>query len=535
MADLDFSPPGVAAPDKPGRDDPRFDTLRGANPWLTLAAVALGVMMVALDGTVVGVANPTIAADLNASLAGLQWVTNGYLLALAVLLIVGGKLGDRFGRKKVFMIGVVGFALASLLCALSTSIGLLIAARVVQGIAGALLMPNTLAILRATFPENELNRAVGIWGGSSALAVASGPIVGGLLVEHVSWESIFLINLPLGLLTLVGSYFWIRESRDVSSARGFDFPGVGLLTGGLFLVIWGIIKAQERGWGSFYVLAFIVGGLVVLGLFVFRERTAKNPLLPLDIFSNRSLSAATVLSVVGFFSLFGILFFLGLYLQNVHGYSPVQTGVRLLPLTAVFVVSAPLGGLLTEKFGPRLPLVLGMVIVGFCFLGLTQLEEQSSYNAQWPFYLLIGVAFGLVVVASTEAIVGNASVERGGIAGGLQSTAQQLGGVLGTAVLGSVIVSSVGGSLFTELTKAGVPADAARQFAAQKELVGQGVAPVNDQVPAELAQRVTEASHAAFMSGLHSAMVVGAILAFVAAGLALLIKRGRATGGAVAV
>ncbi|MBB4660843.1 MFS transporter [Conexibacter arvalis] len=515
----------VAARPAAGRD----------NPWLTLAAVALGVMMVGLDGTVVGVANPTIAADLDASLAGLQWVTNGYLLALAVLLIVGGKLGDRFGRKKVFVIGIVGFAVTSLLCALSTSIGMLVFARVLQGVAGALLMPNTLALLRAAFPPAELNRAVGIWGGSSALAVASGPIVGGLLVEHVSWESIFLLNLPLGLIAALVTMRWVRESKDETHVGSFDLPGVALLSGGLFLLIWGVIKAQDHGWGSAYVIGFGAAGLLTLVLFVLREARAKEPLLPLDLFRNRSLSAGVVLVVTGFFALFGILFFIGLYLQNVHGYSPVETGVRLLPLTATFTVSAPLGGLLTEKFGPRVPLCLGMLILAGCFLGLTGLEVDTGYGGQWPFYLLIGIAMGLVIVASTEAIVGNAPVERGGLAGGLQSTANQLGGVLGTAVLGSVIVSGVGSALAGNLADAGVPAETAGVIEGKTELIAQGVAPISPDMPASLAQAVTDASFQSFMEGLHTAMYVSAGLAFLSALIALLCSRGHGGGDGVAV
>jgi EmrB/QacA subfamily drug resistance transporter len=507
-------------------------------------AVALGVMMVGLDGTVVGVANPTIAADLDASLSGLQWVTNGYLLALAVLLIVGGKLGDRFGRKKVFVIGIVGFALTSLGCALSPSIGALIFFRVLQGLAGALLMPNTLALIRSAFPPSELNRAVGIWGGSSALAVASGPIIGGLLVEHVSWESIFLLNIPLGLLAAVVALAWVEESKEESHVGGFDVPGVALLSGGLFLVVWALIKAQEKGWGSAYVLLFALAGIVVLGLFVLREHRAEDPLLPLDIFDQRSVWAGTLLVIVGFFALFGVLFFIGLYLQNTHGYSPVQTGVRMLPLTAVFVVSAPLGGFLTERFGPRPPLILGMVLLVVAFFGLTKLEVDTSYNGQWPFFLVIGLSFGLVIVSTTQAIVGNVSVERGGIAGGLQSTAQQLGGVLGTAVFGSIIASSVSGGLADDLAAEKVPGPVAAIVQRSGELISQGVSPADPtRAPKELAaglaqanggglspqvtSAVNDASYGAFIDGLHAAMYVGVGLAVVAALLGLLVTRGR--------
>lgn len=514
------------------------------NPWLTLVAVALGVMMVGLDGTVVGVANPTIAADLDASLSGLQWVTNGYLLALAVLLILGGKLGDRFGRKKVFVIGIVGFALTSLGCALSPSIGVLIFFRVLQGVAGALLMPNTLALIRSAFPPAELNRAVGIWGGSSALAVASGPIIGGLLVEHVSWESIFLLNLPLGLVAALVAFAWVRESKDEEHVGSFDVPGVVLLSGGLFLVVWALIKAQEKGWGSAYVLLFALAGLIVLGLFVLREHRAEDPLLPLDIFRERSVWAGTLLVVVGFFALFGVLFFIGLYLQNTHGYSPVQTGVRMLPLTAVFVVSAPLGGYLTGRFGPRPPLILGMVLLVVAFLGLSRLEVDTSYSGQWPYFLIIGLSFGLVIVSTTQAILGNVPVDRGGVAGGLQSTAQQLGGVLGTAVFGSIIASSVTGSLSDELASRDVPGPVAAIVSRSGELIAQGVSPVDpEKAPKELlagiaqaaggspspqlTASVRDASYAVFIDGLHAAMYVGVGLAVVAAVLGLLVSRGR--------
>jgi EmrB/QacA subfamily drug resistance transporter len=493
---------------------------------LTLLAVALGVMMVALDGTVVSVANPTIQRDLHASLSGLQWVTNGYLLALAVALITGGKLGDLFGRRLVFSIGVVGFALASLGCALSGSIAMLVVFRVIQGLAGALLMPNTLAILRATFPADQLTKAVGIWGATSALAVASGPIVGGLLVEHVSWESIFLLNLPLGAITLVTTAAVVAESREPDVERRFDFPGLALLSAGLFLVVWALIKAQSHAWLSAYVLGFGIAGLVCLAAFAVRESRASSPMLPLDIFRSRSVSAGTALAIIGFIGLFGVLFFITLYLQNVHGYSPIQTGVKMLPLTATFIVSPILGSVLTERLGPRWPLMAGMLILGGAFLGLTGLGVSSAYSDLWPWFVLIGLALGLIITATTQAVVGNVSVDRGGVAGGLQSTAQQLGGVLGTSILGSIIVSSVGSVLAGKLAANGVHGGVAAAVLAHKDLVGSGIAPVSAQMSPALRDAVTHASDAAFLHGLHTAMIVGAGLSIAAALVAPLVQRG---------
>lgn len=496
------------------------------HPWLTLVAVALGVMMVALDGTVVSVANPTIQRDLHASLAGLQWVTNGYLLALAVLLIPGGKLGDRIGRRLTFSMGITGFALASLGCALSPSIGALVCCRVVQGVSGAMLMPNTLAILRATFPASELTRAVGIWGATSALAVASGPIVGGLLVQHVSWESIFLLNLPLGAIALTTTLTVVSESKEAQVDERFDFAGLAALTAGLSLLIWALIKAQSHPWLSAYVLGFGIAGLAGLVLFVWREARARVPMLPLDIFRSRSVSAGTLLVIIGFLGLFGVLFFITLYLQNVHHYSPVQTGVKLLPLTGTFIVSPIIGSVMTQRAGPRPPVVIGMLLLAVSFIGLTSLGVDSGYSSFWPWFICIGLALGLIITATTQAIVGNVSVNRAGVAGGLQSTANQLGGVLGTSVLGSILVSSVGSVLGTQLARAGVHGQVAAAVEAQKDIVGSGIAPVSARMPSELRHAITRAADAAFLHGLHTAMVVGAGLAVAGALVGLLVQRG---------
>jgi EmrB/QacA subfamily drug resistance transporter len=321
---IEPSPPTEPAPPAP--------EVVGANKWRTLISVSLGIMMVALDGTVVSVANPTIGRDLHASLSDLQWVTNGYLLAIAVLLVFGGRLGDRFGRKRLFMIGMAGFALGSLGCALSSSIDVLILFRVIQGMFGAMMLPATLACLRAAFPSDELEKAVGIWGGTSAIATASGPIIGGLLVQHVSWQSIFLLNLPLGALALVVAFFSITETKDVDSGSGLDPVGVVLLSGSLFALAWGLIKSQTHGWGSAYTLGFLAAAVVLTLVFIVWENRVKVPLIPLGLFKSPSFSAGVVLVILGLFALYGVLFFMTLYLQRVHGYSPVQAGVRLLCL-----------------------------------------------------------------------------------------------------------------------------------------------------------------------------------------------------------
>ncbi|MGH9075431.1 MAG: DHA2 family efflux MFS transporter permease subunit [Acidimicrobiales bacterium] len=514
---------------------PRVARRGYANPWLTLLAVALGVVMVGLDGTVVAIANPVIGRDLHATLSGLQWVTNGYLLCLAVLMITAGKLGDRYGRKRVFLAGVVGFALASLGSGLSASIGMLIAFRCLQGVAGALLMPSTLAILRGAFPPQRLEMAVGIWGGTSAVAIAAGPIVGGLLVQHVSWQSVFYINLLVGAVALAVGGWVVAESRDERPARSLDLPGVALLSGALFCLVWGIIRSQGHGWGSAQTIGFLAGAGALFVAFVLRERITEHPLIPLRLFRSVSLSAGVVLSVLVMFALFGVLFFLTLYLERVHGFSPVAAGVRVLPLTAVFMVSAPLAGWIMSRWGPRPPIVAGMAMIGVAFLGLAHLGVDSPYLGLWPWFVLVGFGMGFVLIGATQAIVGNAAVDEAGVASGLQQTATQLGGVLGTAVLGAVMTSVVARVLAGKLVAAGVPAAVAGRFTAAAPAVAQGIAPVSRGTPAPLAHAITHASYLSFMTGLHVAMVMGAVVAFVGAALAMAVRSGRAVEGGSAV
>jgi EmrB/QacA subfamily drug resistance transporter len=507
----------------------RAGRMRG-HPTLTLLTVALGVMMVALDGTIVAVANPAIQANLHASLAGIQWVTNAYLLALAVSLITIGKLGDRFGHKKVFLTGVTGFALSSAAIGLSGTIagniGLVIAFRVLQGLFGAMLQPSALALLRETFPAEKLNGAIGVWGAVIGASTAAGPIVGGLLVQHISWESCFYVNIPVGIAALTMSLLVLRETPSSPAASSFDVPGIATLSGSLFLLIWGLIKGSSYGWGSPRTLAFLIGAVLVGLLFVLRESRARQPLLPLRLFRSASLSAGTALVVLLMFALFGAMFFMTFYLENVHGLDPVAAGVRLLPMTGMLIIGAPLSSLAISRVGPRLPIMTGMVLAAVALFGLSLLTATSSPNDTITWFLLLGLGLSPVMVGATDVIVGNAPVELSGVAGGLQSTAMQVGGTLGTAVLGAVMSARISSLLPVSWHAAGLPTLTGAQLAQVKSAVSVGAAPVTASTPRPVASVITDISHATFASGMHTAFLVAAAVALAGAFIGLLTRRG---------
>ncbi|MGY4745438.1 MFS transporter [Streptomyces sp. ATMOS53] len=510
--------------------DPHPRGLR-ANPWLTLIAVAFGLFMVGLDGSVVSIANAEIARDLHATTAELQWVTNSYLLALAAALILGGKLGDRFGRRTVYLVGVVGFTLASVAIGLAGSVEGVISFPALQGLFGAMLMPNTLALLRAVFPPKKFGMAVGIWAMISSVATALGPIVGGLLVQHVNWESVFYINAPIGVIALVFGLVVLPQSRNEAAAsEKFDVPGVVLLALGLIAVVFGVVKGETWGWTSAGTLGAIVGGVVALVLFGWYETRVAHPLLPMRLFRNPALTIGVLVTALNFFVLLGAIFFVMLYLQNVHGFTPVESGVRTLPLSLASMVASPLGAKLTEKFGPRLTMPLGMVLQAGAAFTMLAWSADSSYAAMWPPFVALGLGVGIVMAASSDAIVGNAPVKDGGIAGGLQATSLQVGGALGTSVLVSLISSRVGSTLTDSLTGAGVPHSTAARFEEAKDAVAMGVAPVSDAMPAQLRAAVVEGSHTAFMNGVHTAVLVTGVLALMGAALAAFGLRGRKDG-----
>ncbi|MFE3639159.1 MFS transporter [Streptomyces sp. NPDC059168] len=522
---IDTTGPGDRASADPSEPTPAAG-LRG-HPWLTLITVAVGVMMVALDGTIVAIANPAIQKDLGASFSDVQWITNGYFLALAVCLITAGKLGDRFGHRQTFLIGVTGFATASGAIGLSNSIAAVVTFRVFQGLFGALLMPAALGLLRATFPAEKLNMAIGIWGMVIGASTAGGPILGGVLVEHVNWQSVFFVNVPVGAVALLLGLLILLDHRAENAPRSFDLPGIGLLSGAMFCLVWALIQAPTWGWGDIKTWSFIGASALLFVLFAVWETRVAEPLIPLGMFRSIPLSAGVVLMVMMAIAFMGGLFFVTFYLQNVHGMSPIDAGLHLLPLTGMMIVGSPLAGAAITKLGPRVPLAGGMAATAIAMYGMSTLEADTGSGAMSIWFALLGFGLAPVMVGATEVIVGNAPMELSGVAGGLQQAAMQIGGSLGTAVLGAVMASRVDSELPGNWAGAGLPKLTPEQLDQASEAVQVGVAPTAKGMPEALVAKITTVAHDTFVSGMSLASLVAAGVAAVAVLVAFLTKRGQ--------
>ncbi|MFC8423101.1 MFS transporter [Streptomyces sp. NPDC057236] len=521
---IDKTGPGDGTPAAPSDGTPGKG-LRG-HPWFTLITVAVGVMMVALDGTIVAIANPAIGDDLDATWSDLQWITNAYFLALAVSLITAGKLGDRFGHRQTFLIGVAGFAASSAAIGLSEGITMVIVFRVFQGLFGALLMPAALGLLRATFPAEKLNMAIGIWGMVIGASTAGGPILGGVLVEHVNWQSVFFINVPVGVLAVALGVWILLDHRAENAPRSFDVLGIALLSAAVFCLVWAIIKAPEWGWGDLGTWTFIIGSLVGFGLFAFWETKVKEPLVPLTLFRSVPLSAGVVLMVLMAIAFMGGLFFVTFYLQGVRGLGPVDAGMHLLPLTGMMIVGSPLAGVMITKVGPRIPLAFGMALTALAMYGMSTLDTDTGSVVMSLWFALLGLGLAPVMVGATEVIVGNAPLELSGVAGGLQQAAMQVGGSLGTAVLGAVMASKVDSDLPGNWAEAGLPQLPPERMEEAAEAVQKGGAPVAPGTPEQIAAKITDVAHDTFISGMSLASLVAAGVAAVAVLVAFLTKRG---------
>jgi EmrB/QacA subfamily drug resistance transporter len=405
-----------------------------AGRWV-LAVTVLGSGMAFLDGTVVNVALPHIGRDFNASTSTLQWILNGYLLTLAALILLGGSLGDRYGRRRVFVSGVGLFTSASLLCAVAPSAGLLIAARLVQGVGGALLTPGSLSIIDASFRPVDRARAIGAWSGLGGVATALGPLLGGYLVLDVSWRAIFLINLPIGIFVAFAATRHIPESRDPRAAGRLDIEGALLAALGLAGTTYALIQAPGNG-GSALVLVCGIGGLIALAAFLLRELRAENPMMPLQIFKSRQFSAANLVTFVVYAALGGVFFLLVSFLQIALGYSAVGAGASSLPITLLMLLFSARAGALAQRIGPRIPLTVGPLVIAGGLLLMTRINPGDSYvSSVLPAVVVFGLGLTLVVAPVTAVVLSAADSRNAGIASGINNAVSRVAGLLAVAVL----------------------------------------------------------------------------------------------------
>jgi EmrB/QacA subfamily drug resistance transporter len=411
--------------------------------WWTLAAVAFGLFMIMLDNTVVNVALPSIQRDLGADLSSLEWIVTGYALTFAALMLIGGKLADAYGRRLIFITGIVIFTASSLACGLAGSEDVLIAARIVQGAGAALMNPATLSIIAATFPPRERGTAIGIWAGVSALALAIGPLVGGLLTEHVGWEWIFFVNIPVGILGIVASVLLIEESRDETHVR-LDLPGLATSALGLFSLTYALIEANSYGWGSPRIVGAFVVAAIALAAFVLLERHQRAPMLDLTLFRSGTYAGANLVVLLVALAMFGVFFFVSLYMQNILGYSAVQAGAAFLPMTILIILLAPIAGRTSDKVGSRWLMTAGMTLLAVQLLYFSQLGSDASFWNLLPGMLIGGAGMSLTMTPSAAAATRAVPVEKAGVGSAVLNAFRQVGGSVGIALMGAIVAAQAG-------------------------------------------------------------------------------------------
>ena len=409
--------------------------------WLTLAAVAFGLFMIMLDNTIVNVALPSIERDLDISISELEWVVNGYALTFAVLMLTGGKLADFLGRRRIFIAGLAIFTLSSLACGLATSAHMLIGARVVQGSGSALMNPATLSIITATFPPRQRGAAIGIWAGVSAMALAIGPLVGGVLTEQIGWSWIFFINVPVGIIGIAVARLVIAESRDMSHEQRLDLPGLLASAIALFALTYGLIEANNYGWTSARILSLFAVAVVFFVCFVVLELRQRVPMLDLSLFRNSTFAGANATMMLVALAMFGVFFFVSLYLQNILRYSATEAGATFLPMTMLIILIAPVAGRFADKVGSRWLMGAGMTLVGGSLLLFSRLDASSDFWNILPGLLTGGVGMALAMTPTTTAAMGSVPVDKAGVGSAVLNSMRQVGGSLGIAVMGAIVAS----------------------------------------------------------------------------------------------
>jgi EmrB/QacA subfamily drug resistance transporter len=411
--------------------------------WWTLAAVSFGLFMIMLDNTVVNVALPAMQRSLHLSGSSLEWIVVGYALTFATLMLTGGKLADLYGRRLLFIVGLAIFTAASLACGLAPNAGLLIGARVVQGVGAAIMNPATLGIITATFPPRQRGTAIGIWAGTSAMALAIGPLVGGLLTEKINWSWIFYINVPIGVLGIIVARWAIDETRDTSHEQRLDLPGLLSSAVGLFALTYGLIEANRHGWTSPLILSMFGLAAVALAVFVLLEHRQRIPMLDLSLFRNSTFAGANLAIALVSLAMFGVFFYNSLFIQNVIGYSAIQTGAMFLPMTLLIVLIAPQAGRWTDRVGARWLIGVGMTLVAVSLILFAQLGTGSNFWNFLPALLAGGVGMAMTMTPTTAAAMGSVPTDKAGVGSAVLNAFRQVGGSLGIAVMGAIVATQL--------------------------------------------------------------------------------------------
>jgi EmrB/QacA subfamily drug resistance transporter len=490
--------------------------------WWILAVLCLSLLVIVVDNSILNVALPHLQEDLNATFSQLQWMVDSYTLVFACLLLTAGSLGDRFGRKGALQFGMAVFGLGSVLSAMANSPEQLIATRALMGVGGAFIMPSTLSLITNVFPPEERGRAISYWAAIAGVGVALGPVSGGLLLEHFYWGSIFLVNIPIVATALIAGAYLLPKSRDPEKPK-LDLVGAALSIVGLLALVYAIIQGPTEGWTSPVIVGSFTLAVVVLAVFAWWESHSTHPMLRLSVFENPRFSAASLGITLIFFAMFGTLFLLTQYLQSIMGFSALQAGLALLPWAAIMLVVAPLSARLAERYGTKLVVGTGLSFATVALLLFATLPATNiSYVTDvLPRMVLIAIGMGLVMAPATESIMGSLPRAKAGVGSAMNDTTRQVGGTLGVAVVGSVMLSTYGARVGDALTATRLPlsSDVVSQ-AKQSLATALGIA-THKGVPAELQTKLVTEINQAFVSGMHrgvlfaaAATLLGAIIVF---------------------
>lgn len=492
---------------------------KSRGPWI-LAATILASSMAFIDSTVVNVALPALQTNLNATAVDVQWVIEAYSLLLSALLLVGGSLGDHYGRRRIFLIGVAIFAFASAACGLAVNIYQLIAARALQGFGAAFLAPGSLAIISSSFSEDQRGRAIGTWSGFSAITTAIGPVMGGWLIEHASWRAVFFINIPLAVLVIIISLWRVPESADPESA-GLDWLGAALAALGLGALIYGLIESSRLGFNDRSVLVALIAAVVLLAMFVITETQVPNPMLPFALFRSRIFLGTNLLTFLLYAALSGTLFFLPLNLIQVQHYSATAAGAVLLPFILIISLLSRWSGGLVTSYGPKLPLVIGPLIAASGYLLFMLPGVRGSYWINFfPPVVVLGLGMAISVAPLTTTVMSSVAENHAGVASGVNNAVARTAGLIAIAVLGIVMLQVFNHALGERVTQSNLPPSVTRSLQMQRtKLAGIAVPEDQDAATQQLIRRTIDES---FVSGFRVVMSIGATLAIASAASALI-------------